>query len=561
MSRTHKRLFVVIAILVVMLLSLSALYWLGMRHLEGKPRTFLQSLQWAAGTTSTTGYSPDTTWHHPAMIALVVLSQFAGVTIIFMVLPIVLLPLLESRFETRLPVAIESRRDHVVIFRYGPTVATLINDLAQARVASVVIEEEEAAARHLVALGRPVLHGNLEEGVLARAHLLNARALVVNGTDERNAAATLVARQLGFKGEIVALVEDPFHRHPMLLAGATAAYTPRHVLGAALAARASGRISPTVAGIQHLGHRLQVAEVRISRDSPLAGRTLAEVKLYRHAGVSIVGQWVAGRLTAPAAPDMRLEPGGILVLVGSDDGIRQFMHLCEGARRLRREGPFVIAGGGEVGRKVAQLLRDAGERTFLIDIKPGPEVDLVGNVVDTHVLRQARLEQAQAVVLALSADAMTLFSAVIIKDLVPELPIIARVNSAENIDRIYLAGADFALSISQVSGQMLLMKLLGKEVVSVNPELQVVRVSGQGLAGVHPRDADIHAQTGCSLVAVEREGALQVEFEAEFELRAEDRVYVCGDAQSVRRFLDRYGVDQAPAGFTAGDQAYPGAPA
>ena len=49
----------------------------------------------------------------------------------------------------------------------------------------------------------------------------------VNSTDDRNAAVIIAARQLGFSREILALVEDPYHRQPMILAGASAAFTPR----------------------------------------------------------------------------------------------------------------------------------------------------------------------------------------------------------------------------------------------------------------------------------------------------------------------------------------------
>ena len=204
----------------------------------------------------------------------------------------------------------------------------------------------------------------------------------------------LAARGQGYKGEILALVEDPFHRQPMILAGASGAYTPRHVLGAALAARASQKVSPTVSGIHHLGHKLQVAEARITRDSVLGGKTLGEAGLGQHAGVTVIGQWFGGKLISPPTPDMRLEAGGILVLLGNDDSIRDFMNLCAGTRRLRHHGPFLIAGSGEVGRKVAQLLTDCGEQTFMIDSHPGPGVNLVGNVLDTQILRQAGLDNA-----------------------------------------------------------------------------------------------------------------------------------------------------------------------
>jgi Trk K+ transport system NAD-binding subunit len=540
MFRTHKRLFALVGVLVVVLLVLSLFYGLGMEYLEGKPRTFWQALQWAAGTTTTTGYGADTSWQNPVMVVFVVFAQLLGVALIFMVLPIYLIPLLEERFETKLPNASPKFKDHVVIFDYGPTVKTLMTELTQAHIPTVIIDEEETKARHLLAQGHHVVSGNLDEGVLQKANLSKARALIVNGSDDRNAATIMAARQSGFTGEILALVEDPYHRQPMVLAGASAAYTPRHVLGAALAARASEKVSPTVAGIQHLGHKLQVAEARITRDAVLSGKTLAEAGLGQHTGVTVIGQWVAGKLIAPPTPSMRLEPGGILVLVGSDESIRNFMNLCTGARPLRRDGPFLIAGAGEVGRKVAQLLADCGEQTFVIDIRPGPGVDLVGNVLDTQILQQAGLKNAQAVILALAADATTLFSTVIIKDLAPDMPVIARVNSAENVERIYGAGADFALSISQVSGQLLAMRLLGKESVSLDLQLQVVKVSPRGLERHHPKRGDLREETGCTVVAVERGETLHVEFSADFSFQAKDVVYICGSAHAVRKFYQRY---------------------
>ena len=534
--RSHKRFGILIGVLVALLLALSLLYMLGMNYLEGKPRNFWQALQWAAGTTSTTGYGPDTSWQHPMMVVLVVFTQFMGVMLIFMVLPIYLIPFLEERFEIKLPNESASAKDHVVIFDYGPAVASLITELEQAGIATLIIDEDEVKARHLLAQGHQVLFGNLDEGVLAKSNLSQARALIVNGSDDRNAATILGARQLGYAGEILALVEDPYHRQPMILAGASGAFTPRHALGAALAARASQKVSPTVAGIQHLGNKLQVAEARITRDSVLAGKTLAEAGLGQHAGVTVIGQWTGGKLLSPPTANMRLEPGGILVLVGNDESIRSFMNLCAGARRLRRDGPFLIAGGGEVGRKVAELLTDCGEQTFMIDTHPGPGVDLVGNVLDTKILQEAGLDNVQAVILTLSTDSTTLFSTVIIKDMAPDVPVIARVNSAENVERIYTAGADFALSISQVSGQLLAMQLLGKESVSLDPELRVIKVSAKGLAKYHPKQNELREKTGCTIVAVERGEELLVEFGADFVFHAGDAVYICGNAKAAQTF-------------------------
>jgi Trk K+ transport system NAD-binding subunit len=526
-ARSNHRFLAAICALAAILVAMALLYMFGMSALEGRSRTFWQALQWAAGATSTTGFGPDTSWSHPLMVVFVVLAQFMGVALLFVVLPIYLMPFLEDRFEVRLPGSAPDATGHVVILDYDATVATLVTELAQAGIPGVIIDEDEKEARRLLALGHRVVFGNLDSGVLERCNLLAARTLVVNSSDDRNAASILAARQMGFTGEILALVEDPFHRHPMLLAGATDAYTPRHVLGAALAARASQKISPTVGGIGHLGAHLQVAEARIDRESGLCGRTLAEAGLQHHLGVSVIGQWVAGRLLCPPRPDMRLEPGGILVLVGGDANIDRCIRMCAGTRRMRATGTWVVAGCGEVGRKVAELLRGAGEEVLSIDRQPGAGVDLAGNVLDREILEQADLANARGIVLALNADATAIFATVIVRDLAPDLPVIARANHSENVDRLYAAGADFALSISQVSGQLLAHRLLGRETVLALPELRVVRTAAREVAGRHPREVSPPWDAGCTVVAVERGGELLVEFPPEFRLLPQDEAYVC----------------------------------
>ncbi len=538
MPRSQKRLLALLGILLLILVVTTFLYMWGMAYLEGKPRSFWDALEWAGESLSTTGYGHDAKWNNPLMVSFVVLVQFVGVFLVFLVFPVYLLPFLEERFETRVPQEIGNLKDHVIIFDYGPPVATLLTELEQADIATVVIEEDENDARRLHGQGHRVIYGNLDEGVLKKTYLTQARALIVNSTDDRNAAAILTARQLGFKGEILALVEDPYHREPIILAGATGAYTPRHVLGAALAARASQKVSPTVAGIQHLGNKLLVGEARITRDSVLGGKTLAEAILGQHAGVTVIGQWIGGKLTTPPTPDMRLEPGGILILVGNQESLQRFMDLCAGARRLRRHGAFLIAGGGEVGRKVAELLNDAGEKTFMIDTSPGPGVDLVGNVLDAQVLQQAGVDDFQAVILALNADSTTIFATVIFKNLAPDMPVIARVNRAENLERIYAAGADFALSISQVSGQLLAWRLLGKESVALDPELRVIKVSTRGIESFHPSHTEVRVKTGCSVVAVERGEELLVEFGPDFRFQANDSVYICGSAEAAQKYYE-----------------------
>ena len=129
MRRSRKRLLALLASLVAVLVVSALLYMVGMNQLEGRPRGFWQALEWAAETLSTTGYGADASWSHPLMVCLVVLVQFLGVFLVFLIFPIYLIPFLEERFETRLPGDCADARNHVLIYRNGPAVASLIEEL------------------------------------------------------------------------------------------------------------------------------------------------------------------------------------------------------------------------------------------------------------------------------------------------------------------------------------------------------------------------------------------------------------------------------------------------
>jgi Trk K+ transport system NAD-binding subunit len=533
MKRSQRRLVALFAAVPLLLLTVSTLYRLGMRALEGKPRTFWESVEWAAETLTTTGYGADLHWNHPAMVLLVVAVQWIGVFFVFLVFPIYLIPFLEERFEARLPRRAPKLEDHVVVYRYGPAVESALDLLAERRVPFLVAETDEATARFLVERDVPVVYGRNEEELLSVVGLERARALVGNGRDEENAALVLGARQRGFEGEIVALVEEPMHRKPMALAGASVVYTPRHILAAALAARASERISPRLAGIQQLGD-LEVRELRVRPDSELAGRTLAEARLGARTGAIVLGQWVGGQLRTPLPPEGRLEARGILVAVGSEACRGRLGDLCAGSAPVSRGAPFVVAGFGEVGRKVRQLLDDAGEPVWSVDEQPVPGVDLVASVLAPDVLQRDEVRSARAVILALDSDALTLLATVVIQDLVPEAPVIARVNEQSNVEKIHRAGADFALSISQVSGQMLGRRLLGEEALTLDSRLKVVKLPADPLAGRRLGELRLRERAGASVVAVDRGGELMVELEPDFTFAAGDSLFLFGSEAALR---------------------------
>jgi len=445
-------------------------------------------------------------------------------------------PLVDERYDGKLRHELPGVEDTVVIYGYGAEVASLMEELDGRGIATLVIEEDEARARRLHARGVLVVHASIAEGDLDLRPLLKARALVANGDDEYNATLALSARELGFDGPIVALIDNPNRRAPLQLAGATAAFTPTHVLAAAVAVRASAQISPRITGVQPLGNFLEVVEVRIHDASPLAQKTLAESGLHTQTGVHIVGQWAQGMLASAPAADEPLQPGTILIGAGSPDSIKR---LSEVARPIKKEGRIVVAGYGDVGSKLVEMLTDAGEDVCVIDEREMQNVDVVGDVLDSSVLERAGLADARVVILAGENDSATLLAATVVRDFAPDIPIIACAALEENVNRLQQGGADFALSVSQVAGQLLAHHILGK-MVSQQAHIKLVKHPAAQLAGHHPYESSIDESRQCRIVAVERDGEIIMDIPTGFTLDADDDIYVCGTVDALNRFYDSF---------------------
>ncbi|TFG43227.1 MAG: hypothetical protein E4H41_09625, partial [Gemmatimonadales bacterium] len=537
LQRSYRRLLYLVLSLPVLLVVLGLFYQFGMHLFEGQERSLFNSIEWAAETLTTTGYGRDMQWSHPLMVMYVIAVQFAGTMLIFLVFPVFLIPFFEERFEARLPRVLPPMAGQVLIYRYGPAVTSLLDLLEQEGVPSVVFEEDESVARRLRERGLNVVFGNLHDEDPDLTNLVGARGLVLNGEDNYNAAMTLNARYYGYTGKIVAMVQDPNRRPPMVRAGATTAFTPTHVLAAALAARASMKISPRVAGVRHLGEHLEVAELRVHAASPFAGKTIGQARIREQTGATIIGLWIGGVLSAQPKLDSPLNVGTILVAIGSHPSIDRLGAL---ATPVPREGAFLVVGNTEIGRKVTEFLRDAGETVHLLAAAPAPGVDIVGDHLDHRVLEDAGVGGLQGIILALDSDSGTLFATAVVRSLSPDAMIMAGVRQAENGSRIHRAGADFALSMSQVAGQLLSYHLLGQSAVSLEGKIKIVATAAGNFVGRPLLKHWIRDRTGCAVVAVERGEGIVVDFDETFEVRDGDIVYLSGTNETIQNYFQMF---------------------
>ena len=108
----------------------------------------------------------------------------------------------------------------------------------------------------------------------------------------------------------------------------------------------------------------------------------------------------------------------------------------------------VVAGAGEVGRRVAMLIAGSGEPVLVVETddeavvrarEEGLEV-LVGDISDTAVLEQIRLDEAKALLLATPDDARNLLAAQLARSKFNCESVFVRVNDVDNLEAFQKLG-------------------------------------------------------------------------------------------------------------------------
>ncbi|EMA41393.1 potassium channel family protein [Halococcus hamelinensis] len=518
----------------LLILGYAVVYDYGMATFEGEPTTFLHSLQVVVETFTTTGFGSDAGWTSPAMNVIVIVMDLTGVALIFLALPAIVFPLLEETFSTSAPTHADLD-GHVVVCEYTPRGETLIEELERREIPYVVVEPDRDRADDLHEDGVSVVYGNPEsEATLERVNLDAARALVADSTDESNASIALAASESGTR--VIAFVEDTDVADYLTYAGADDVFSPRRLVGESLADKVTTAVSPELRDAIEISDEFEVAELTIQPGSDLAGVTIAESRITENTGAHVIGAWLRGAFVSPPGPDTRLDEHSLLLVAGREEQLEALKRMTTAETRPYRRGNVVIAGRGEVGSTVDAAIAADGLASVVVDLADKPGVDIVGDATEEAVLKTAGLDDALAVVLALPDDTQTVFAALVIRELYPDIEILARAKETESVGKLYRAGADYVLALATVSGRMLASTILDEDVMDFDSQIEVLQTTCPNLAGRTLAEADVRARTGCTVVAVERDGEMLTDIGPDFELRTGDEVVVVGTDEDVNGF-------------------------
>ena len=514
-------------------------YQFGMRVYEGRPRTFLDSIQFAVEMFTTTGFGGDAPWQSPEMQAFITAADLIGMALLVGALPVFIGPAVENTLSTTAPSKLETDlTGHVVICSDTTRADALIEELETNDIPYVIVEPDFERADELYETGERVIRGDPEsvEGLTA-ARLPSARALFADQSDQVDTSIVLTAKEVADDVPVISVVESPEAKRYHRLAGADTVLSPRSLLGNSLAAKITAAGRTGVIDAVEIGDRLQLAEVPIRRDSRFAGMTLAESGVGEKSGANVVGIWARGEFIAAPSPDAELVDGSILLVSGRTDQLERLAEMTQASVRGFTTGRTVVIGYGEVGKSVAAELDEAGLPYTVIDRDDIDGADVVGDATDPETLVTAGVEEADTVVLALPDDTTTEFVTLVVRDLAPDIQILARVEQQADVSKTYRAGADYVLSLTRVTGRMSASQLLDhRDVVSPEQPINILRKEVPGLAGVTIREANIRERTSCTVIAIERGEETVSDIGPDTTIRSGDVLVIIGSDEAVTRF-------------------------
>lgn len=546
-SRRNLRVLARFLVVLAVLVTTYAIVFHALMAAEGQYHSWITGFYWTLVTMSTLGFG-DITFGSDIGRVFSVVVLLSGVLFLLVVLPFTFVeffyaPWLDAQRRARAPREVpKEMAGHIVLTNEDPISMALVDRLKSYGKQYYMLVPDLNRALELYDQGVSVLLGERDDIQTYEALRVRDAALVVATADDyMNSNIAFTVREATESVPIVAFARAPESVDVLELAGSSHVLQLTDMLGRSLARRTvAGDIRANIIG--HFGELL-ISEAPVS-GTPIVGRTLGDGWLRTATGLTVVGIWQRGEFHVPV-PDEVLEPSSVLVLAGSEEQLLRFTELT--AIYNLPDAPVLILGGGRVGRASAAALRERGIDYRIVEKDPSrvkdPEHTVVGSAADLSCLQLAGIRDAPTTIVTTSDDATNIYLTIYCRRLRPEMQIISRSNLERNVSTLHRAGADFVMSYASMGANAVFNLLEQDDVVMVAEGLDVFRCPvPRELVGRTLREAAVREKTGCSVVALERNGETFVNPPADEPLpdSAEAELIIIGNTEAERRFLEKY---------------------
>jgi len=226
--------------------------------------------------------------------------------------------------------------NHVIVCGFGRVGRHVADELAAEHVPFIIVDTDEDRVAHAQKRGYLAITGNAaNETLLQKVRIDRARAMVAAvDSDAENVFITLTARSLNKGIYIVARANYEESEPKLISAGANRTMMPYLISGKRIV---TTLIRPSVADfldeVVHAGGlELFLEEVRIETGSELAGKTISEAQIRDQLGITILAcRTQEGKFDTRIGPHTTLQPGGLLIVLGTREQLNEMMKLARTA--------------------------------------------------------------------------------------------------------------------------------------------------------------------------------------------------------------------------------------
>lgn len=534
-----NRILLAVSIVLVIIITYAIIFMWAMPYFEGTTVTFSQSLQVVAESLTTSGYGGFAPWESDFMNYFILLMNATGVILVFVAFPVFFLPYLKDAISKTPPSKVDLS-NHLIICEYSSYTDALIRELNSREQPYVIIEQDDEKVLDLLSSGLNVISGDPEsEDALRAACVEQAKAILVHTTIYKNISIIFTARNIRPDIKIIAILTDEDMATYYTLAGANITISPRQLIGKSLAGQVP---SISINNSVEINNNIELVEIDIEEGSELCNKTIRETNLLDQYHVNIIGAWIKGEFMSPAETSLVLSSKTRLLVAGDKDELEKLTKKAEAQIRHFIRNKVLILGYGHSGRAAAQVLKNKSVDVGIVDIEAKGGVDIVGDVRIANTLKKAGIENASAVIITIRDDTAALFSTLVARDLNKDTRIIVRANNAEDVQNLYQAGADYVQSLATVTGRMLASSLFDDETsLAAEKQIDLVQLPAGSLAGTTLAASDVRHQTGCTILAVVRDGEKITALNPNsFTFQNGDDVIVAGTDNNIHQFEEMY---------------------
>lgn len=464
-------LYRIFALAFVLIIGLIPLVMYFMASFEGREITVGEAAIFIMQTITTTGYGELLPFQSIPMKILALFLMAMGVFLIFMIAGTLMATLIESRIIPKAP-TMTQESNHVVFTCYNKSVERTIKLLNHHDIPYVVAADEQPEAVELLRNGINCICANPRHNKgIKNLNIENARLVVVNNDDTININIILGIFTIT-ETPILAVMENKVRAELAYAGGAKLVIALEETLGEQLVDWICANATPTeflklieVDVSSQILEQLNPSIIHVGAYDEVNQKTIGETRLRSVTGATIAAIWNEnGTITTPSA-ETRIEESTLIAL-GPHKTVDNLASFMGGPRP---EGQVILVGAGRVGQEAGKRLNYAGIYPDVIDISERTlnfQGNLiVGDATKPHILKKAKVEEADTLIATLDNDSLNIFTILASKQLNSQIDVVARAIHTDAVDRLHQAGANHVLSEAILGFQLLQMAMVELKVL------------------------------------------------------------------------------------------------